>query len=76
MWDETFGLPTPPIEALYPTTVAFWASVIFGFFVAAAFVYGLKEWWDTKRPITLLVLAGGFLVALDEPFIDILSACL
>lgn len=75
MWDATFGLPVPPVNAVAPTTVANNATMIFSTLAILAFVYGLKHWRDTGRPILLLILLGGGLTSVAETFVNLVGSC-
>ena len=74
MWDNTFRLPVPPVEAIAPTEFSFQCFVVFGVIAFVAFLYSLKHWRDTGRPILLLILIGGGLTVLVEPFVDLMGA--
>ncbi|WP_428312991.1 hypothetical protein [Hydrocarboniphaga sp.] len=74
MWDERFNLPVPPVTTVAPSEVAFWTTAIFGGLAALVFLYGLKHWRDSGRPIVLMIMLGGAVTTLVEPFLDVVGA--
>lgn len=74
VWDPTFKLPTPPIDAVANTTVDFWATLIYSVLSLIVFVYGLYFWKRTGRPIILLLMLGGALCSAVEPFVNVVGA--
>lgn len=75
MFDQVFGLPIPSVNAVAPTTVSHGATAFFGVVACLAFLYGLKHWRDTGRPVLLLILVGGGMCTLAEPLVDLMGAC-
>lgn len=75
MFDPVFGLPIPSVAAVAPTTVSNGATAFFAVLAGLAFLYGLKHWRDTGRPVLLLILAGGGMCTLAEPLVDLMGAC-
>jgi len=74
MWNETLGLPAPPVDALAKVTVDFWATAIYSTFAVCTLIYGLFHWYRTGRPIIVLMLIGGALCSTVEPFVNIVGA--
>jgi hypothetical protein len=56
-------------------TVAHWMMMITGAIVLAALFYALREWSRSKQPILVLLLIGGAITNLAEPFVDLVGAC-
>ena len=74
MWDPTFRLPVPPVEAIAPTTFSSACTIFYGLCALGGLVFALKNWRDSGRPILLLILIGGGLTVFDEPFVDLIGA--
>lgn len=74
MWDEQTKLPIPPLHTVAPADVSFWATAIFSGLAAIVFLYGLKHWRDTGRPIVLMMMIGGAVTVFVEPVLDIIGA--
>lgn len=74
MFDQTFRLPIPPVDAVAPGTFSTACTIFYGLCALAGLVYALKHWRDTGRPILLLILIGGGLTVFVEPFVDLMGA--
>lgn len=75
VWDGNFKLPVPPVETVYNETVGFWAAVVYLCFGLPVLLYALWKVRERKGQIMLLIMVGGALCALVEPFADVLGAC-
>lgn len=75
MWNDQVRLPVPPLDTIAPAAANFWTTTIFTVLSAIVFVYGLHHWRRSGRPIVLLMMAGGALTSLAEPFLDVVCAC-
>lgn len=74
MWNETLRLPEPPIAAPANVAVDFWATIIYSSFALCALLYGLYYWRKTGKPIIVLMLMGGALCSMVEPFVNVVGA--
>lgn len=74
-WDSGLKLPLPPIHAVYNETVGFWTIILYALFVLPVIVYALRRSRDNVGHMMLLVLIGGSLCAVVEPFADVLGGC-
>jgi hypothetical protein len=74
VWNETFRLPQPPVDAVANVTVDLWATAIYSTLALCALVYGLLHWRRTGEPIIVLMLIGGALCSTVEPFVNIVGA--
>lgn len=74
MWNETFRLPVPPVDAVAPTAFSTQCTWFYGLCAFIALLYSLKHWRDSGRPILLLILIGGGLTVFVEPFVDMMGA--
>lgn len=75
IWDPETRLPTPPIDAVYNDTVGFWAMTVYLIVAAPVILYALWHSRERTGRIMLLIIAGGALCALVEPFADIVGGC-
>lgn len=74
-WDPSFKLPVPPVETLYNHTVGFWAAVVYLCFSLPVLFYALAKVRTRQGQTMLLIMVGGSLCALVEPFADVLGGC-
>lgn len=74
MWDPTFRLPAPPVDAVAPSGFSMACAIFYALCAFAALIYALKHWRDTGRPILFMILIGGGLTVLVEPFVDLMGA--
>jgi hypothetical protein len=68
-WDQ------PPWNITTPATPQTIITVVLAVAVAGFVVAALVSWRRTKRPIFLLLLAGGYICSFNEPLIDFLCHC-
>lgn len=74
-WDPAFKLPIPPVETVYNETVGFWAAVVYLCFGLPVLLYALWKVRERRGQVMLLIMLGGALCALVEPFADVLGGC-
>lgn len=74
MWDKTFRLPVPPVDAVSNVLVDHWATVIYTTISVLTLLYGLFYWSKTGKPTVVLMMVGGALCATVEPFVNIVGA--
>ncbi len=78
MIDSRFRVAPPPVDmALSPldVTVSYWLMGICTVFVLIALAFALREWQRCKSPVLLLLVIGGGITNLAEPFVDLVGAC-
>lgn len=78
MIDPQFRVHAPPVDmALTPhdDRVGYWLMGICALITLAALRLAVREWKRTGKPILLLMVLGGALANLAEPFVDLLGAC-
>ncbi len=78
MVDPLFRVPQPPVDlALTPldNKVGFILMAICTVLVLVAARFAWREWRQTGSPILLLMILGGAITNLAEPFVDLIGAC-
>ncbi|MET0983806.1 MAG: hypothetical protein ABW034_00220 [Steroidobacteraceae bacterium] len=75
LWDPALKLPVPPIHTVYNETVGFWTTIVYALFALPVIVYALRRSRDSVGRTMLLILVGGSLCSLIEPFADLLGGC-
>ena len=78
MINPKFLVPEVPIDvALTPRDdlVAHWLIGICCVVIAAGIVYAIREWKRSGSPIPLLLIVGGAITNLAEPFVDLGGGC-
>lgn len=74
MWDQTFRLPTPPVDAIAPAAFSYWCTIFYGLIAFGGLLYALYHWRVTGRPVLILLLCGAGLTVFVEPFLDLMGA--
>lgn len=78
MLDPNFRVPPPPVDmALTPLDdrVGFVLMGICTLLVLAGLRFAWGEWRRTGSPILFLIILGGAVTNLAEPFVDLIGAC-
>ncbi len=75
VWDAKLSLPIPPVDTVYNETVGFWAAVVYLCFGLPVLFYALWNARQRRGQVMLLIMLGGALCALVEPFADVLGGC-
>lgn len=73
-WDTATRLPLPPVDTLFPMDVANVATAIYATLALLVFLYGLFNIKHHRGRIVLLLMVGGLLTVLVEPFLDVIGA--
>lgn len=74
IWDTDTRLPLPPIDTLFPIGVANVATTIYITLALLVFLYGLFNLKHHHGRIVVLLVIGGLLTVLVEPFLDVIGA--
>lgn len=74
-WHSDFNLPIPPVDMVYNETVGFWAATVYLCVASPIVLYMLWHLRERRGQIMLLIMIGGTLCSLVEPFADVLGAC-
>jgi hypothetical protein len=76
MYDPRLSLPAAPTDAIAAAPwVPFTATVVFLGISAIAFCYGVRQWRTGGQPIILMMLLGGLLTSIVEPYLNVIGAC-
>jgi len=76
--DPISRLPDPPVGMVvtpYDAAVAHWVFVTACVTILPFLAYALRDWQRSKSPLLPLILLGGALTNLLEPFVDITGGC-
>jgi hypothetical protein len=68
-----FNFPHPPDHTTFPQTAQTVANLVMGALALACLGYSLLEWRRGRGPLALVLLAGGAISYLNEPFLDVLG---
>lgn len=76
--DSLTRLPVPPLDTAITASQQAMLDKLMVFTVVVvtiAVLYGLRDWRKTKSPAFLLLVLGGGLAVIFEPYYDILGGC-
>lgn len=74
-WDDMFGMPVPPVDAIAPSDVSTMATMVFATIAVIAFCYSLYIWKSKGNVVPLLITIGGGLTVVCEPFVNLVGGC-
>lgn len=74
-WNAELGLPVPPVNAVAPADVSAWATLFFTTIAIIGFMYALYHWKKHNSAVPLLIVLGGGLTVLCEPFVNLVGGC-
>jgi hypothetical protein len=78
MIDPTFRVFAPPVDIALTSVdaiIANWIIVIQSAIILGAIVFAGRYWVKSKSPMLALILVGGAVANLAEPFVDLVGAC-
>ena len=78
MIDPTFRIFAPPVDTALTSVdaiIANWIIAIQSAIILSAIVFAVQYWVKSKSPMLALILVGGAVANLAEPFVDLVGAC-
>lgn len=76
--DPVFRIAAPPVDlalTAWDQVLAIRLIIVCGVIITLAVLFTLRQWSRSGSPVLLLLILGGALTNLLEPFVDLAAAC-